>query len=71
MTLGWKAAHNFVRKEAAAGKSVRWDGWDIVMFRANPAAWMKRDGVFHSGQWGYERRIQPNNFGKWVVDVWR
>ena len=67
MTLGWKAAHAYVAREAAAGNDVYWDGWTIVKFTPNRAAFMRKAGRFRNGQWGYENRTPVNDNGKWVI----
>jgi hypothetical protein len=50
VTMTLDQAESYVSKTPAA----RWDGWKIVLFSPNRAAWTKRDGRFHNGVWGFE-----------------
>jgi len=49
--------------------SARWDGWDLVMFSPNRAAWTKQDGRFHDGSWGFETRVPVGNDGRYRVPL--
>jgi hypothetical protein len=46
----------------------RWDGWCIVIWKEDPAAFCKPTGVYRNGKWGTERAIAPNAEGLWVVN---
>jgi hypothetical protein len=58
-------AEEYVSKTPAA----RWDGWSIVMFSPNRAAWTKRDGRFHNGTWGFETRIGVSKDGAYRLPM--
>lgn len=35
----------------------RWiEGWEVVEFTPNSRAYMHKDGKFHAGAWGFEKR---------------
>lgn len=78
--LNYDEAHKFVDETLGA----RWDGFDIVVWRENPAGWMKpvkrfRNGGFERGafnakmpagrRWGVETRYVPDSKGTWKVKV--
>lgn len=65
--LGYDEAHSYVEREQRKGRTVFWDGWNIVSFRKNPAGYMRKDGAFINGAWGTKRTIKVNKFGKWRV----
>ena len=79
-TLNYDEAHKFVDETLGA----RWDGFDIVVWRENPAGWMKpvkrfRNGGLERGafnakmpagrRWGVETRYVPDSRGTWKVKV--
>lgn len=41
----------------AASPDIRYEGWDIVVFKANDKAYTDPKGKFHNGRWGYEQRF--------------
>lgn len=51
----------------ASSDAARWDGWDIVIHRPQQAAWMKKDGRFHNGKWGFETVVKVTTSGTWGV----
>lgn len=61
--LDYKAAHRFVDNNP----NVRWEGWDMIIFKDSPAAASKVDGRYHNGKWGFESRISVDNDGRWRV----
>ncbi len=65
---GLKAAHEFVRKQRAAGNDVRWEGWDMVFFRPADQAIHSKDGAFRNGVWGFDNRVVVNSEGIWSID---
>lgn len=76
LNLGYKKAHKFVTEQQKLGNFVRWDGWTMVFFRANPSAMYsvdkngKANGVWNreASSYGYETRVEPNSRGLWEVD---
>lgn len=42
----------------------RWDGWTVVHFTADPAAYYDKRGRFYNGRWGYETRYSFNSAGE-------
>lgn len=68
LNLDIKAAHRLVREQRAIGNDVRWDGWDIVFFRAADNGIHSKDGAFRNGQWGFDNRSVVNSEGIWSID---
>lgn len=66
--LDYDQAHSYVADQQTKGRSVFWDQWNIISFRPNPAAYTKKDGMFHKGKWGTKRTIKPNKNGMWRVN---
>jgi hypothetical protein len=51
----------------ASTAAARWDGWDIIVHKANPKAFLDPRGVFHKELgWGFERRFKLNSEGYWI-----
>lgn len=48
VNLGYDAAHAYVSKTTGAF----WDGWEVVLWKSNPRAYKRTDGMFRDGQWG-------------------
>lgn len=59
----YEEAHQFV----ANTRNARWDGWDIILWKKNPGAFMKPKGTCRSGVWGIESRISVDTDGLWRV----
>lgn len=68
LDFDFKGAHRMVRKQQAAGNDVKWDGWDIVFYRADPAARTSKHGVWRNGEYAFENRFSVNSEGIWKVD---
>jgi hypothetical protein len=76
LNLGYKKAHKFVADQQSLGNNVKWRGWDMVFFRANPSAQYSVDtngrpnGVWNRDEsaYGYETVVSPNERGLWSVD---
>lgn len=68
MEFNIKSAHRMVSEQRKAGNDVRWDGWDIVFFRASDAGRQAKDGAFRNGQWGFDNRFVVNSKGIWSID---
>lgn len=67
---GLWTAEQFVAVQKSRGNDVRWDGWDMVFFRADPrAVWSADDGAWRNGRYGFEHRVVVNNDGAWEVDL--
>jgi len=49
-------------------KSLRWDGWDIVQFKADASAEYDKRGVRYNNKWGFEKRYSPDREGWRVPD---
>lgn len=63
MILDQASAETFVQ----ANGDARWDGWDIVIFKADPTSVTNRRGVFRNGKWGQETRVSPDFNGNWRI----
>jgi len=65
---GLRKADQFVRTQQSLGNDVRWDGWDMVFFRAADKAVYSREGAFRNGVWGFDNRVKVDDSGVWEVD---
>lgn len=61
-------------KIARRGQKATWEGWTIKVFRADPrAAYAYKQNeygerpVFFEGSYGWERKVEPNSEGIWLV----
>lgn len=75
LRLGYKKIHKFVNEQKSLGNNVRWDGWDVVFFRAHPQAlYSVQDGRPNgcwnraAGTYGFETRVSPNSEGLWEIE---
>ena len=59
---------NFVAKMQRKGIKVRWDGWDMVFFKADRRALRNPSGRRDGNEWGFETVVSPNKQGKWLVN---
>lgn len=64
-----KQAEKLVATEKRLGNDVRWDGWDIVFFRAADNGMYSKQGAFRNGQWGFENRFSVNGNGEYNIDI--
>lgn len=59
----------FVAKLQRKGVQVRWDGWDMVFFKADDRKALRSvNGRRLGDQWGFETRVSPNEQGNWLVN---
>ena len=42
---------------------LKWDGWDILRYKPDPAAFYLVDGVWHNGRWNRLFRYSPGRQG--------
>lgn len=63
VALDQEAADRFVK----TNKDARWEQWDIIIFRKNPAAASKVSGRFLDGRWGFESTVSVDTDGLWRV----
>lgn len=63
-------AERFVTRQQRLGNDVRWDGWDMVFFRAAPEAVYSSDGVVRrpTGEYGFDNRSKVTDEGTWEID---
>jgi hypothetical protein len=40
-----------------------WDGWDIIVSKPSPTAWMRKNAKFSDGRWYQADRIVPGTLG--------
>ena len=62
-------ADRFVERQQRLGNDVRWDGWEMVFFKADPRG--KRDvknGAVRGGVYGFNNRVSVTDDGTWEVD---
>jgi hypothetical protein len=67
LTLDYSAAHTFMRTQRQLGNKIRWDGWDMVIFKPTAYGFKDVKGAFRDGRWGVEKRIPVNADGQWEV----
>lgn len=67
--LDYKSAHRFVRDQRSKGVDIRWDGWDIVLWKPTRHGFTNVNGSFdrNKGRWGMETRILMDDNGTWKV----
>lgn len=58
----------FVSKLQRKGVNVRWNGWDMVFFKADKRAIRNPNGRRSGSEWGFETVVSPNEQGKWLVN---
>lgn len=65
-----REAERFVARQQKLGNNVRWDGWDIVFFRAAPQAVYSREGVWNRehSTYGFDNRVRVNEKGEYHID---
>lgn len=68
IALNVNRVDGFVAKLQRKGVNVRWDGWDMVFFKADRRALRSPKGRRNGEQWGFETRIYPNAKGVWLVN---
>lgn len=61
-------ADGFVAKLQRKGIKVRWDGWNMVFFKADNRAQRSPKGRRLGNEWGFETIVSPNSDGKWLVN---
>lgn len=67
LTLNYDQAHDFVVKQRKLGSDVRWEGWDLVLWKPTHHGFTNRKGAFRNKRWGMETRITVGRDGTWKV----
>lgn len=67
LTLDFKSAHKFVNDQRRMGSDIRWDGYDIVIWKPTHYGFTNKRGAFRNGRWGMETRVVVGNDGSWKV----
>jgi hypothetical protein len=65
---GLDEAERFVARQERLGSDIRWDNYDIVIFKPSHTSIYTQDGAFRNGMWGYENRSPIQSDGTWRVD---
>lgn len=63
-----ESAEHFVDKQSRLGSDIRWDNYDIVIFKPSPTSIYTTEGAFRNGMWGYENRSPVMPDGTWRID---
>ena len=58
----------FVAKLQRKGVKVRWDGWNMVFFKADRRAPRSPNGRRLGNEWGFETVVSPSEQGTWLVN---
>jgi hypothetical protein len=63
------SAEKFVKAQQSLGNTLRWEGWDIVIFWPQKYAAQSVEGVYDRAtqQWGFTRRVPVSADGTWEV----
>jgi len=61
--LNLEQAELFVK----TNKNSWWENYDIILWRQNPGAWSKKNGLMRDGKWGIAKRIKISNEGTWSI----
>ena len=59
----------FVSEQTRSGNDVRWDGWSLVFFKANPNGFNDKNGAYRNGKWGVQARVEVDDDGHWRIPV--
>lgn len=50
-----------------ANTNVWWENYDIIIWRENPGAWSKKNGLMRDGKWGFSKKINISDEGTWRI----
>jgi hypothetical protein len=42
-----------------------WENYDLIVWKQNPGAWSKKNGMMRNGKWGNALRIPVSKEGTW------
>lgn len=59
---------SFVAKMQRKGVKVRWDGWNMVFFKADRGAIRSAKGRRLGSEWGFETIVGPSKEGLWMIN---
>lgn len=65
--VNYSESEAFVDQQRSKGVDVRWDGWDMVFWKANPGGYSNKHGAYRNNRWGVEFRVSPDTRGLWRV----
>lgn len=68
IALAFDKVDPFVAKQQRKGVQVRWDGWDMVFFKADNRAKRNPSGRRLGNAWGFETVVSFNDKGLWMVN---
>lgn len=49
-------------------KSLSWEGWDVVLLKKTPGAYMSTDGVYSNGNWYLKNKFVLSETGWEIPD---
>ena len=67
LVLDYTDAHKFVQQQRKMGVDIRWDGYDMILFKKTPHGFNNQKGAFRKGRCGIEIRVSPDSLGMWSV----
>jgi hypothetical protein len=70
--LDYGTVESFVKQQRKKGSHIKWEGWDLLIWRPNSNGFTDQNGVyrrdvFRKGAWGIQYRVRVNNKGIWSV----
>ena len=70
--LNIESAQKFIDDQKRLGADIRWDNYDIILFKPTPKGFTDRRGAFrqqgrNKGRWGIQIRIPVTYRGTWKV----
>ena len=65
--VNFDQADAYVAQQKARGVDVRWDGYTMVFFKANPNGFGDKNGAYRNNRWGVQVRIDCDAEGIWQV----
>lgn len=67
LSLNYDEAHQFVSNGRRNGIDVRWDGWEMVIWKPTHYGFTNKKGAYRRGRWGMESRVTVSEKGTWEV----
>lgn len=66
VSMNYEQAHKFVARPPRR-TDVRWEGWDMILWKPTPFGYKVPKGAFRKGRWGVQTRIRVSENGTWEV----
>jgi hypothetical protein len=63
--FSYEQIHAFVEKNKSNG--FFWDGYDVIKWSPGHNGFVKENGMYRNGKWGYSHRFTLNDDGTWSL----